>query len=238
MELIRNNWSDADMIEFQSYLMTFSKGEEKGRWEQRIVNTSLPCIAVPSEIVRVIVRKISKGNFMEFIDHWQWGNFTNTTILGGLICKIKDIKIQEQYLTKYSEKADNWATIDTIKIRPKKDQIKEYLKYAQKCIKSEYTFTRRLGVIIMLKVVGAETIMEILSSISTMQNEQEYYVNMAIAWLLAECFTKCRNETLQFIETSHSKINKFVMNKAISKCRDSYRISPEDKELLLSFRMK
>ncbi len=238
MELIKDIWTKADMTEFQLYLMTFSKGEEKGKWEQRIVNTSLPCIAVPSDRVREIVRDISKGNFISFIDMWQWDNFTNTTIIGGLICRIKDIKLKEKYLTIYSQKADNWATIDTIKIKPKKDEVPEYMQYAKKCVKSTHTFTRRLGVIVMLKLVGEDTIADILSTIITMRDEKEYYVNMALAWLLAECFTKCRVQTLTFIESEHDSLNKFVINKAISKCRDSYRISASDKDMLIKYRVK
>ena len=112
------------------------------------------------------------------------------------------------------------------------------MRYAKECINSVHTFTRRLGFIIMLKLVGSDTIQDILSSIAGKTNESEYYVNMAIAWLLAECFTKCRNETYKFINTRHEVLSKFVINKAICKCRDSYRISDEDKEMLQRYRKK
>ena len=53
---------------------------------------------------------------------------------------------------------------------------------------------------------------------------------MANAWLICECFVKCRKETLEFLKKH--KLNTFTINKFISKCRDSYRVSNEDKELL------
>ena len=65
-------------------------------------------------------------------------------------------------------------------------------------------------------------------------NEEEYYVNMCIAWFVAECFIKRRETTLKFLKTN--KLNKFTINKAISKCRDSYRVSAEDKQMLLAFK--
>jgi hypothetical protein len=34
------------------------------------------------------------------------------------------------------------------------------------------------------------------------------------------------------------KLNKFTINKGISKCRDSYRVSVEDKEMLLKYKIK
>ena len=42
------------------------------------------------------------------------------------------------------------------------------------------------------------------------------------------------NKTLKYLE--NHKLNKFTINKAISKCRESYRVSKEDKELLLKYK--
>ena len=64
----------------------------------------------------------------------------------------------------------------------------------------------------------------------------KYYVNMGIAWLLCECFTKYRDITLNYL--LKSKINTFTFNKTISKIRDSYRVSKEDKEYLNSLKRK
>ncbi len=57
---------------------------------------------------------------------------------------------------------------------------------------------------------------------------------MANAWLLCECFIKQREKTLAFLEKNN--INKFAINKAISKCRDSYRVSDKDKKKLLKYK--
>ena len=66
------------------------------------------------------------------------------------------------------------------------------------------------------------------------ESEKEYYVNMCIAWFIAECFTKKRDKTLNFLQSN--KLNAFTINKAIQKCRDSFRVSETDKEMLLRFK--
>ncbi len=66
--------------------------------------------------------------------------------------------------------------------------------------------------------------------------EKHYYVNMIIAWLFAEAFIKQRAKTLEFLK-SH-RLNKFTINKGISKCRDSLRVSVEDKEMLIRYRAR
>lgn len=236
MELIKDNWNKSDIDEFNIYLKTFSKGTEKAEWEQRIINTKMPCIAVPSEKVRQIVRAIAKGNYISFIDLWPWDNATTTFIVGGLICKIKDFDTQKKYLVKYSKCADNWATIDTIKPKITDKNRQKYVEFASECVKSDHTFARRLGVILLLKALDDSTINKTIEVIKSLYGEKEYYVNMAVAWLTAECFTKYKDKTILLFE--NGQLNKFVNNKAISKCHDSFRVSDSDKILLKEYRIK
>ena len=77
---------------------------------------------------------------------------------------------------------------------------------------------------------------EIFDIIDSLQNEKKYYVNMAVAWLMCELMIKNRIQTLKYLE--NHKLNDFTINKTISKCRDSFRVSKEDKEFLLKYRIK
>ena len=43
-------------------------------------------------------------------------------------------------------------------------------------------------------------------------------------------------EMLELSSLENNNLNKFVINKGISKCRDSFRISQEDKQWLLQFK--
>lgn len=231
MELVREKWTRNDVLNFQKYLLTFSKGKEKGEWEKRIINTKLSCIAVPAPDVKKITNQIAKGNFLEFLDLWIWDNFTNTSINGGLICKIKDFNLMKKYLLTYADKADNWATCDLLKFNIKEGNKPQYFELCKELIKSKKPFVRRIGITILFKFVDDDNYIEkIFEILNSFENETEYYVNMVNAWLVAECFTKQREKTLAFLN-SH-KLNQFTINKAISKCRDSFRVSAEDKEML------
>jgi hypothetical protein len=75
-----------------------------------------------------------------------------------------------------------------------------------------------------------------LKKIDKMYDEGHYYINMIIAWLLCESFIKNRDITLTYLKNNN--LNDFVINKMISKCRDSYRVSKGDKEMLLQFKRK
>lgn len=237
MELIKEHWNIADGKEFQEYLLTFSKGPDKSAWEKRIVNTSMPCIAIPSPQVGTIVKTIAKGNFMEFLDLWLWDNFTNTSINGSLICKIKDFETMKKYLLVFADKIDNWASCDLLKFNIKENNKPSYFALSQELMVSPKTFIRRMGITILFKFVDDDNYIDrVFAAMNAFEKETEYYVNMVNAWLFAECFTKQRDKTLKFLETH--RLNRFTINKGIQKCRDSFRISAEDKEMLLRHKVK
>ncbi|MBQ3214141.1 MAG: DNA alkylation repair protein [Clostridia bacterium] len=237
MNLIKDIWNKGDVETLNSYLLSFSKGKEKGEWEKRIVNTSLPCIAVPSQIVTNIIKKIAKGNYISLIELFPWQNHSMTVIIGGLICKIKDFNMFKKYLNIYANKIDNWASCDTLKFKINKNNQKEFFNLAEEYIKSEKPFVRRVGLLIIFKMIGdSEYIDKIFKILNLFYNEKEYYVNMMLSWILCECFIKHRDKTIEFLKNNN--LNKFVINKGISKCRDSFRVSCEDKEMLKRYKEK
>ena len=237
MELIKENWTQEDVKPFIEYLNTFSKGKEKGTWEQRIVNTSLPCIAVPSTVIDRISKQIFKGNYISFLNLWIWENHSATLVFGKILSKIKDFNILIKFLIPYSEKADNWSTIDCLKFHFTNENSKLFISLANQLIFSKYTFSRRLALIILLKLLSFENCSNFCFNIlNLLSDENEYYVNMSGAWLLAECMTTYRDSTIEYYNSNTT--NNFIINKSISKCRDSFRISKEDKEFLLSYKRK
>lgn len=74
----------------------------------------------------------------------------------------------------------------------------------------------------------------IFDRVESLKNREEYYAKMAIAWLIAECFTKFPEETLGFMKST--ELPKWTFNKTISKICDSYRVDDEMKELLRKMR--
>ena len=88
----------------------------------------------------------------------------------------------------------------------------------------------------LLKLVGNDNLTEkILKIIEENRDENEYYVNMCYAWVICEAMVKQRDTTIKFWQ--NAKFNKFVNNKAISKCNDSFRVSLADKMLLKSLKI-
>jgi 3-methyladenine DNA glycosylase AlkD len=236
MELIKSNWISKDKKEFINHLDKFKRNQDKQIWEKKIINTDYVCLAILTKDIQTITKEISKGNFLSFLDLQIYDNFSAITIMGNLICKIKDFHIMKQYLDKYSEKIDNWANCDQLKFDINKSNKKDFLNLANEYIISHLPFRRRIAIIIMFKLINEKEINIVFSLANSLYSEEDYYVNMANAWLLCECFIKCRKQTLEFLKTHN--LNKFTLNKMISKCCDSFRVPIEDKTLLKQLKMK
>ena len=235
MELSQAKWTKELGKEFLKYLEEFKRNPEKQKWEQNIINTKYKCLAILSKDIKDITRKIAKGNFLSFLDLQLYNNFPVITIMGNLICKIKDFDIMKHYLDLYSNKVDNWANCDQLKFKITDSNKQDFLNLVDEYILSPLPFRRRIAIIILFQFIDSN-INKIFTIADSLFNETEYYVNMAMSWLLCECFIKQKQQTISYLE--EHKLNGFTINKMISKCCDSYRISKEDKEFLKQFKKK
>ncbi|MDO5557313.1 MAG: DNA alkylation repair protein [Clostridia bacterium] len=119
MNLIKDTWNKEDKDLFQTYLKSF-ENKEKQEWSRNLIKTELPVLAIKYPIMKEIIKEISKGNYLEFLDLMIWEYYENTAINGFLITKIKDFKTMKKYLDIYSKKADNWATCDLLSFNVKR----------------------------------------------------------------------------------------------------------------------
>ena len=137
-------------------------------------------------------------------------------------------------LPAFLAKCDSWAHTDSLKFRITKANESKWFDYAKSLICANGTFERRCGILIFFKFLQTDRLQDVFAVLASLREEKEYYVNMAISWLMCEAFVKRREETLAFLASD--SLSPWTQNKAISKCRDSFRVSPADKELLLTLK--
>lgn len=237
MELKRQVWTKADGEAFQSYLESLSQ-PQKVDWARRIINTKMPLLAIKTPDIRKMVSAIAKGDLSGFLDLSLDRYYENLAINGSLICKIRDFSELERRLTAYAAKIDNWAHCDLLSFDVNPSNAEDFWNLAKRYIADDLPFVRRVGIVIVFHFVKDEKYVDkIFEILNGFENETEYYVNMICAWLLCECFIKHREKTLAFLK-SQNTLNAFIVNKGVQKCRDSFRVSNEDKQLLLSFKIK
>ena len=235
MNLRKEKWDKKDGREFIKYLETL-QNPEKIEWSKNLLKIKMPVLAIKTLVIKDIVKEVGQGNFLSFLDLELDDYYDSLAISGFLIANIEDFNIMKEYLDRYVLKIDNWASCDLLSFNVK-NRENEFYNLALGYVKNDYPFVRRVGLNILFKLIdNDEYIDRIFMIMNSFYDETHYYVNMMNAWLLCECFIKRRDNTIEFLK--NHKLNKFTISKGICKCRDSYRVSEEDKQMLLQYRVK
>ena len=202
---------------------------QKEAWARNIINTKMPMYVVKTKVLQDIAKQILKGNYIEYLDNETFDYYENTIIYVKVLSKIKDFELFKKYLYKYIPFIDCWASCDGLCLKIKLNEYEKYLELSKQLIVDKRTYARRLGVLMWFKMLDSneytKTIFDLIKS--TLKDEKEYYVNMCISWFLCDAFIKQREMTIQFL--NNENVSDFVLNKTISKCCDSFRVSNEDK---------
>lgn len=228
--------------EFLFLLQSLSKNESTIDHERhvKILNTHQKVYALSMSNIRLIAKNISKGDYLNFLKIVKYDSYEETTIAGIVIALIKDLDLQTNLLTYWATKIDNWSSCDTVvatmkALKNSKFKSKYFKHYTTMCLDS-HEFVARVGIVCLMVNFLEEQYIDDILSICKQINHQGYYVKMAVAWLISFAFIKFKNKTYAMLE--QKCLDKFTQNKAICKCRDSYQVSIEDKQLLKDLRIK
>ena len=196
-------------------------------------------IGVQVPKLRAIAKQLVKEEKKEYLE-LENIKYYEEKVLQGLMIGISNLPIEDtkKYLEKFIPKIDSWAVCDIVcsSLKSTKKYQKEIWGFLDEYIKSYNEFEIRFAVVMYLDYfLNDEYIDRVIKNISKIKSDK-YYVQMAIAWLLAESFIKQKEKTKEYLK--NNKLDNFTHNKAIQKIIDSYRVSQEDKEFVRTLRRK
>lgn len=238
---------DNDYQNFILFLKSVSKNEtiENHKRHIAILNTKQEVIAIAMSKIRDIAKKIFKNGYQKFLEiglaKSDKDEFYEETLIQGLvIASLKDLNEQKTYFEKWVIKIDNWSTCDstvsTMKTLKNSENKEDYFDYYLSLCYSDKEFVSRFGIIVLMTCFLEEKYIDKILLMCEQVKNSAYYVQMAIAWLLSFAFMKFKEKTYNLFQKK--TLAKFVQNKAICKCRDSFQVEKQDKENLINFRIK
>ncbi len=188
-------------------------------------------------VLRTMAKKLAR-DWQDFLACAQ-DTSHEEIILQGLVIGYARIPTEERLklLTDFVPKIDNWAVCDTVCSTLKfiSKDLSGFLLFLEPYMQSADEFERRFAIICLMDYyITDEYINSVLKYLAAVDHPA-YYVQMAAAWALSVCFVKYRELTLPYFRDGLIK-NSWVNNKAIQKCRESYRVTAEDKKLLIGFK--
>lgn len=151
---------------------------------------------------------------------------------GFFIMLLKQDETKFELASDFIKTMPNWAVCDIFAPKFRNAALADALLKQAKGGTDE--FERRFFYVYFMRnmdAISPEEFFEICAA----ESDGRYYVQMGAAWAIAEMFIKQREITLAFLASKRAA--KFIQNKAISKIRDSFRVSKADKEALLKYKI-
>ena len=189
--------------------------------------------------MRQVAKTLLRQDPVGFLEHFQPNCYEDTQLLGLVIGGMKLPWEEKRPLVEdFLPRIDNWAVCDTFcgSLKPRSPQdvplMWEFLKplYA-----SDEEYKARFAAVMQLShFVDAVHLEEGLGLLGQVRHPG-YYAKMAVAWALSIWFVKFPQETESLL--AQRAFEPWVQNKAIQKVRESRRVSKEDKDRLLSYKL-
>lgn len=147
-----------------------------------------------------------------------------------LIASMKDYDACMEAVEAFLPYIDNWAVCDGLSPKVFRKHKKELLEKIKFWIPSEHTYTCRFGIGMLMRWFLDEDFQPEYLEMPAAVRSEEYYVNMMTAWFFATALAKQWDAAIPYLE--QSRLDSWTHNKAIQKARESYRITPVQKEYL------
>jgi len=228
------------MTQIQKILFEY-QDEKYGDFSAKLVPT-LPreaFIGVRSPSYKKIIRQINElpsAELQTFLQTLPHKYHEENCLHIALINKIKDYDECVAELEHFLPYINSWAVSDGLNPPVLKKNKAKIITKLEQWIKDEKPFTQRVGMLLLMKYFLDDDFKPEYLELPAQIRSDEYYVNMMTAWLFAEALVKQWDSALPFIQ--NKKLDSWTHNKAIQKACESFRVSPEQKELLKSLKVK
>ena len=191
---------------------------------EQVIGIRIPAMR---KLAKEFAKKEEAATFLKQLPHTY---YDENVLHALLIASMKDYDACMEAVEAFLPYIDNWAVCDGLSPKVFQKHKKELLEKIKFWISSEHTYTCRFGMGMLMRWFLDEDFQpEYLEMPATVRSE-EYYVNMMTAWFFATALAKQWDAAIPYLEQSH--LDPWTHNKAIQKARESYRITPVQKEYL------
>ena len=203
-----------------------------------IMNDKL--IGVRTSELKRIAKIIARSNYEEFFKENKHELYEENLVHGLVLGYLKlDFNELKPFVDAFIPYIDNWAvcdmTVANLKIY-KKNKTKDIVfNEIKNYISNDNPWINRFGYVLLLEYFIEEKYVDNIFELCE-NYEDEYYVKMAIAWLISVCYIKYKGRTLTFLKKH--KLDVWTHNKAIQKIIESNRVEDSDKIMLRGIKRK
>lgn len=230
-------WSKNSYHKYIKDLFDKNTDEEYAEFSKKTLVSNYKVVGIRMPILQKEAKTLVE-DYAGYLEHAEFNTYEEAMLYGLVVANIKDYAEYKKYIKKYIPHIDSWGLVDSFVAKSKviKKNLEENFGYILELTSSSKEFESRVGYIMLLDHYVNDDYYKKIFKIIDKNKNTTYYNQMAISWLLSELLVKYYDETVKYLK--RSKIDKFTYNKALQKARESYRISPEQKEELQNMKKK
>lgn len=218
------------------------KDKEYKKFQERICHTKYKILGIKIPILRKYANELLKNyNYHDLLSQIKSNSYEEVMLEGIIIGKCQASYEEKLHLiTNFLPKIDNWAVCDIFcsELKFVKDNLANFNIFLKVISQNPKEYYQRFYFVMLLNYyVNSEYITDVLNSTLNVKSNY-YYVKMAVSWLLSVCLVHDFPKTINFLNKHKNEIDKWTFNKALQKALESLQISPENKEIIKTMKIK
>lgn len=186
-------------------------------------------VRVP-EARKLAGRLIKEPDMAVFLNELPHKYYDENILHALLLSELKDYDTCAAAVDEFLPYVDNWAVCDIMAPKVFRKNKAALLEKIKEWSASERPYTCRFGIEMLMSHFLDDDFRPEYLEIPASVHSEEYYVRMMVAWFFATALAKQWDAAVKYI-TDH-RLCVWIHNKTIQKARESYRITPEQKEFL------
>ncbi|MDU5186769.1 MAG: DNA alkylation repair protein [Finegoldia magna] len=193
-------------------------------------------IGVRMPDLRKLAKKIDEKQAQIFMQDLPHTYYEENMLHSILISNMKNYDDCIDHLERFLPFVDNWAVSDCISPKIFTKNTDKLIGKIKLWAKSSHTYTVRVAICLLMKYFLDEKFKVEYLNVATQIKSEEYYVNMMVAWFFATALAKQWDDVIFVLEDN--LLDEWTHNKTIQKARESFRITPEQKQYLKSLKKR
>ncbi|RHS83636.1 DNA alkylation repair protein [Clostridium sp. AM42-4] len=196
---------------------------------EQVIGIRMPAM---KKLAKELVNGEETNDFLKQLPHTY---YDENVLHALLIASIKDYDACMEALETFLPYIDNWAVCDCLSPKVFQKHKTELLEKIKLWIPAEHPYICRFGMGMLMRWFLDDDFCQEYLELPAAVRSEEYYVNMMTAWFFATALAKQWDAAIPYLE--QNRLNPWTHNKTIQKARESYRITPGQKEYLKTLKL-
>lgn len=218
--------------DYKNFLIE-NKNQKTSLFNKKIISTKFKILGLKIPFMRTLAKQIVKNNCQSTILCVTDFEYYEEILIYGFV--LAQIKIDENerivLIDKFIDCFDNWSVVDSFcaSLKTVKKNKELYFEYIKKCLGDSFDFKVRFAIVLCMDYYLSEKNLEEILLLVLKSERESYYIQMAIAWLMATSLAKNFEITKKFLEENKMLLTMQTKKMIVSKCQDSFRIEKQNK---------